>query len=194
MHMKKFGKTKHEAIENYKSIVTKDLSSKVEKPVEFEVFDKLSYEDPFTDNFEDISCFADIDNLNFENYKESPDLLELSNKTGYFTLRFNGFRSNCRVTHQPDFSNIFIAISGNTPSMDSLVRYLVSFRNEFHFHEEVTEQIFKALKEKYKPNSLLVGNLFTRRGGIDICPIRRFNYPEQPIESIMDLTIPTIYQ
>ena len=56
--------------------------------------------------------------------------------------------------------------------VDSLVKYIVSFRNENHFHEEVVEMVYKRLYDRFEPHDLLVGAIYTRRGGIDICPQR----------------------
>jgi 7-cyano-7-deazaguanine reductase len=54
----------------------------------------------------------------------------------------------------------------------SLLQYIVSMRKENHFHEEVCECIFKRLNDLLKPHELMVACLYTRRGGIDINPVR----------------------
>jgi 7-cyano-7-deazaguanine reductase len=56
--------------------------------------------------------------------------------------------------------------------MVSLAMYLVSFRSENHFHEEVCEMIYDRLNKALEPTELLVACRYTRRGGIDINPIR----------------------
>ena len=58
------------------------------------------------------------------------------------------------------------------PSADSLARYIVSHRTVSHFHEEICEMIFAHLTERFEPEQLMVSCLYTRRGGIDINPIR----------------------
>ena len=56
---------------------------------------------------------------------------------------------------------------------DSLIKYLTSFRQEYHFHEECCEMIYKRLSDILNKNDeLFVCALYTRRGGIDINPIR----------------------
>ena len=52
------------------------------------------------------------------------------------------------------------------------MQYLVSFRNENHFHEEICEMIYKRLWDTLNPEELSVTCIYTRRGGIDICPAR----------------------
>jgi 7-cyano-7-deazaguanine reductase len=53
-----------------------------------------------------------------------------------------------------------------------LLQYLVSLRNENHFHEEICEMIFKRIYDLINPSTLIVACLYTRRGGLDINPIR----------------------
>ena len=48
----------------------------------------------------------------------------------------------------------------------------MSHRTVSHFHEEICEMIFAHLTERFKPELLMVSCLYTRRGGIDINPIR----------------------
>lgn len=196
MHMKKFGKTKSEAIKNYCETVRNDLSSKIGMEVEFNVFEDLSQCESFKQQFKPFDI--NIEKLNFDNYTESPSLLEsdLSNpEERELNFIFKGFRSNCRVTHQPDFSNIYIHMKGSIlPTQESLLRYLISFRNEFHFHEEVTEQIFKSLLRRFSFDNLFIANLFTRRGGIDICPVRYLKPIKENLTDTFTLTNPTVYQ
>ena len=88
-------------------------------------------------------------------------------------LRSNLLRSNCRVTNQPDWGDVFIFMKGEKlPAADSLAKYIVSHRTVSHFHEEICEMIFAHLTERFKPEQLMVSCLYTRRGGIDINPIR----------------------
>lgn len=82
-------------------------------------------------------------------------------------------RSNCKVTHQPDWGNLFIKIQTEKPfSYKNFLEYVISFRNENHFHEEVVEMIYKRLWETFTPTGLMVCAMYTRRGGIEINPIR----------------------
>ena len=53
------------------------------------------------------------------------------------------------------------------------MEYLVSFRSEYHFHEECCEMIYKRLYDLLDADDeLFVCALYTRRGGIDISPAR----------------------
>ena len=55
---------------------------------------------------------------------------------------------------------------------EDLLRYIVSLRGENHFHEEICELVFKRISDAFAPQELMVACLYTRRGGIDINPIR----------------------
>ena len=73
----------------------------------------------------------------------------------------------------------------------SLVQYLVSFRSEYHFHEECCEMIYKRISDILNENDeLFVCALYTRRGGIDICPARwSRNFSAQNVSDLLDLSI-----
>lgn len=196
-NMKKMGKNPIEARENFLRIVKEDFYYKIGDYIDIALFDAYNAPKekfPFTE-FLDLSDSFIYDE-DFSHYKESPELLEFSGRKAVFNFYFSGFRSNCRVTHQPDFSTIFISSTGNMPTYKSLMKYLVSFRNEYHFHEEVTEQIFQAIMNKIKPDSLAIYNLFTRRGGIDICPVRHTENAKlvDLFGNAYKLTESTIYQ
>ena len=71
-----------------------------------------------------------------------------------------------------------------------LVKYLCSFRSEYHFHEECCEMIFKRLFDILdEGDALFVCALYTRRGGIDICPARwSKNCKVDDVDKLLDLT------
>lgn len=85
------------------------------------------------------------------------------------TLRF---KSNCLVTGQPDWASVFIRYVGPQIDHVSLLRYLISYRQHLGMHEQCVERIFVDLKQHCQPESLWVQAHFTRRGGLDINPVR----------------------
>jgi 7-cyano-7-deazaguanine reductase len=110
-------------------------------------------------------------------YNETPSLLELdtflNGKEERCFYHSSLLRSNCRVTFQPDHGDIFIYWKGTTHvSPESLLAYIVSFRNECHFHEEVIECVYKRLFDILNPQELKVEGFYVRRGGWDINAIR----------------------
>ena len=85
--------------------------------------------------------------------------------------KFNGFRSICPVTSQPDFANIYI-YSDKPIEVSWLNNYLISFKEHGGFHEKCIDEIYIKLEQKFNPKHLEVCGRFQRRGGIDINPIR----------------------
>ena len=86
-------------------------------------------------------------------------------------IKFNGFRSICPVTSQPDFANIYIYSSDPLPR-DWLLSYLTSFKDHGDFHEQCIESVFNTILRNFNPKHLEVAGRFQRRGGIDINPVR----------------------
>lgn len=122
--------------------------------------------------FERLEDTVDFATMQFSEYKESPDIL-VPNDVPVIQVQSSLLRSNCRVTNQPDWGDVFIYMTGAaTPTKESLLRYIISMRKENHFHEEIAECIFQRLYDKFKPEELAVACYYTRRGGIDINPVR----------------------
>lgn len=173
LNMERHGQTRQEGLDIIKRIVENDLSEATKSDVKVKLFLKEDKIEPFNGS-EAIEDLIDIDSITFDKFTESPELIEVTNEVGEAFVYISNVRSNCRVTHQPDFSRMILKYKSSTKNLDlaSLQKFVVSFRNENHFHEEVCEQMFKMLSDKLQPEELMVGMLYTRRGGIDICPIR----------------------
>lgn len=195
LHMERLGESVDEAIQNYVELVTRDLSLRTESSVEFEVYQANTSGNIFSDYVE-IEDLVDVDDINFNHFKENPDLLVKSDNKDTTKIIFKNVRSNCRVTHQPDFANLYLVMKGEQPTLESVLEYIVSFRNEFHFHEEVTEQIFHNIKTRFDIEELGVNMLFTRRGGLDICPCRATSDEllDEHFSDIQQLPLLTVYQ
>ena len=108
-------------------------------------------------------------------YQETPSVLSVIRHEDDQVSRYHSslLKSNCRVTSQPDWGDVYImykGMRGVTP--ESLLKYIVSFRDECHFHEEICETIYKRLRDVLNPPELVVTCLYARRGGIDINPVR----------------------
>jgi len=132
------------------------------------------YATPIEGDFVSLENYCNVQNMTFDQYNESSDILEVVPSIGRFERwRSYSLRSNCRVTNQPDWGDVYIHIKGdNAVTPESLLQYIVSMRRENHFHEEICECIYKRLNDLIKPEELLVACLYTRRGGIDINPVR----------------------
>ena len=175
-NMSKFGADVNECLEICKNIIEKDLSEKLQTKIEANFIENSAERIEIFKNFKNIMDFVDEKTLKVEKFKEAPELLETKeteDEKSYY-LKFDSLRSNCRVTHQPDFGDLFLYYKSKKYILeDSLIKYLSSFRSEYHFHEECCEMIFKRLYDLLNNgDKLFVCALYTRRGGIDICPAR----------------------
>jgi len=97
------------------------------------------------------------------------------------SLYSNLFRSNCPVTHLPDWSSVQVHYQGRKISRSGLLRYLISYRNHEGFHEQCIEQIYHDIMLQLRPDYLYVRGYFSRRGGICINPIRASRPIDMPV-------------
>lgn len=116
-------------------------------------------------------CIDDLD-IECSCYAVNPELLKVDGQLVTETIYSDLLKSNCLVTHQPDWGSVQISYTGNKINREGLLRYIVSFRKHNEFHEQCIERIFIDIMHYCKPKSLTVYGRYTRRGGIDINPYR----------------------
>jgi len=118
-------------------------------------------------------CIDDQD-ISIDNYTFDAELLKdaASGKIVEETLVSHLLKSNCLITHQPDWGSVQIQYRGAKIDREKLLRYLVSFRHHNEFHEQCVERIFSDIQRFCQPESLSVYARYTRRGGLDINPWR----------------------
>ena len=109
-------------------------------------------------------------------YEVKPEFLCIHETRATERLYSRLLRTRCPVTNQPDWATVTIEYSGPAIDHAGLLRYLVSFREHNGFHENCVEKIFLDITQHCTPDRLLVQARFTRRGGIDINPVRA-SYP-----------------
>jgi len=84
----------------------------------------------------------------------------------------NLFKSNCPVTAQPDWASVWIEYSGTAIEETGLLSYLLGYRKHQGFHEDCVEKIYCDILESVPVSALTVFARYTRRGGLDINPLR----------------------
>lgn len=155
-------------------IIKKDLSKLVEGDVLVEKQTGFNHEIVLTSECNQIEDF--IRDIDISEYNYNPLLLKvkLKKENKEVSLTSNLGRSNCEITNAPDFFRLFVVYEPNKVEVtyESLLQYLISLRGHQMFHEPVTERIWQDLYKLLEPKSLTVICQFTRRGGIDINPIR----------------------
>jgi len=182
--MTKLGSTPREVFDAIEKTAAKDLSELLECEVKVKCFDEsslaISMHAPFEEYQQEVLHTLEEEvplNFHVTQYTEDPSLIEVvenrysSEERVAFYSRL--LRSRCRVTSQPDSGDVIIRIKGKkTPTPSSLLKYIISFRDECHFHEEICETIYTRLNELLNPSELSVVCLYARRGGWDINPER----------------------
>jgi 7-cyano-7-deazaguanine reductase len=126
-------------------------------------------------------CIDDLD-IEVEHYDYKPELLQLK-PTGALVdekLHSHLLKSNCLITSQPDWASVYIHYKGKAIDHASLLKYLISFRSHNEFHEQCVERIYLDLWKLCEPEFLMVYARYTRRGGLDINPLRSSEPCDQP--------------
>ncbi len=125
---------------------------------------------PWENTFPGV-CIDDLD-VDIRSHGVDPNLLAVQEETGHEILSSHLFKSYCPITRQPDWASVFIEYRGRKVDHPALLKYLCSYRDHEGFAEECCEKIFLDFLSRGTPEELLVGCFYTRRGGIDINPVR----------------------
>ncbi|WP_444942210.1 NADPH-dependent 7-cyano-7-deazaguanine reductase QueF [Microbulbifer sp. ZKSA004] len=117
-----------------------------------------------------------LDHLDIEVNNYEPDhallALEGGEEDVSEVLYSHLLRSNCPVTGQPDWATVVVDYKGPALKREALLAYIVSFREHQDFHEHCVERIFCDLQQLAEFTELTVCARYTRRGGLDINPLR----------------------
>jgi len=171
LYLNSFNNTKFDSVNDVKSILERDINKVVEGEVSVKIF-KL--DELFGKKIENFSgeCLDEYDVV-CDTYTINPAYLS-SNSSEVIeeALVSNLLKSNCLVTGQPDWGSVQIKYKGSKIEKEGLLQYIVSFRDHNEFHEQCVERIFMDIMEHCKPETLTVEARYTRRGGLDINPIR----------------------
>ena len=197
-NMTQLGDTSDEARALIKDHVEEDLSALLETNVQVTIFapeDIDSTKSYFNAGYDTLEIRSGSDELYFTDYNESPELLApdfISSQEYLVTQKYHSslLKSNCRVTHQPDWGDVYISMKAKkVVRPKDLLKYIVSFRDENHFHEEICETIYKRLWDTFEPTELAVTCLYARRGGIDINPTR-ISHVDLLTDCLIDMDAP----
>ena len=100
------------------------------------------------------------------------------------------FTCLCPKTGQPDFATLILDYIADTTCVElkSLKLYIWSFRNEGHFHEDVTNRILDDLVAAIQPRFMRLTAKFYVRGGIFtniVTEQRKLGWQAQPLVDLM---------
>jgi 7-cyano-7-deazaguanine reductase len=100
-----------------------------------------------------------------------------------YTIRFqtSEFTTLCPMTGQPDFAQLTVEYSPDELCLESksIKQFLWSFRDEGHFHEDVTNMILNAMVAACSPQWMVVTGHYNVRGGIDFVITARYDKTAQ---------------
>lgn len=175
LYLGSFCQTMFDNKEQVATTIEHDLNKILKTKVQVELFEPNQKAMPQQDfSSPRLENEPEMANFQFKQYTVAPELLQFDKSAPVVTetVSTNVFRSLCPVTGQPDMASIEIQYTGNKINHQQLLAYLISYRKHQGFHENCVERIFTDLKTLMKVSKLTVTACFTRRGGIDISPVR----------------------
>lgn len=176
LYLNSFNQTKFDSMAQVQQILTSDLSKSANCDVVVKLFNADDFDclmpTPFTG-----TCLDDLD-IEVSEYDLNTELLkaDASNEIVTETLYSHLLKSNCLITSQPDWASVVIRYTGKKICHESLLKYLISFRNHNEFHEQCVERLFCDIQNKFSMTQLEVFARYTRRGGLDINPYRSTDF------------------
>ena len=119
------------------------------------------------------TTLTDFESFCLDELKPSANAaLAATAKRGADAVHTHLFRSVCPISGQPDWGSVQIAWRGRRLERRRAFAYLLSYRFEASFHEDVIEHIFVDWLHATEASEPTVDGRFLRRGGIDINPFR----------------------
>ncbi len=172
LYLNSLNQSVFESREALAEVMSSDLSAAAGKPVKVRLrtLDEVAAEGVAT---LPGRCVDDLD-VTIEHY-DHPQSGLLACDAGHMveeSLHSHLLKSNCPVTGQPDWGSVVVEYRGAALQAESLLAYLVSFRQHADFHEQCVERIFLDLQRLLQPEKLTVYARYVRRGGLDINPYR----------------------
>ncbi|MEQ9915988.1 NADPH-dependent 7-cyano-7-deazaguanine reductase QueF [Pectobacterium aroidearum] len=177
LYLNSFNQTTFDSWESVRATLAKDLAHCAQGDVSITLFKLSELEGQPIAGFTG-ECIDDQD-IQIDSYDFNADYLATNEQDAPVveeTLISHLLKSNCLITHQPDWGSVQIHYRGKRINREALLRYIVSFRHHNEFHEQCVERIFNDIMRYYQPEKLSVYARYTRRGGLDINPWRS-NYP-----------------
>jgi 7-cyano-7-deazaguanine reductase len=181
--MCKMGATLSEAIYNYEEQVKRDISACIGNTVSVKFFqsgeDETTLGDP-TEGFEDIYKVVKketLESISITDYngKEFYSIVDDGRAIGDDSMLYtNVLRSRCRHTKQKDTGAAYFRIVTHRGSVNpvELLKQVISLREVNEFHEFCAEKLYTEIMSNPLVKDCCVMLLYSRRGSLDICPVR----------------------
>lgn len=172
LYLNSFNQTRLNGVDELHARLQKDLSQGFGAPVQIKITNSEEFEQFSFGELEGL--LLDRLDIEVDQYSPIPEVLKADQQQAIVEERFVShlLKSNCLVTGQPDWASVQIHYIGAPIDQESLLRYLIGFRDHNEFHEQCVERIFTDILKQCKPQKLSVYARYTRRGGLDINPWR----------------------
>lgn len=180
LYLNTFNNTTFNTVDEVRQTMVSDLS----QAAGAEAIVEITLSDNFIGDVIGRFTAESIDALDIEcdTYVVDPSFLSVGEDRVKEDLCSDLLKSNCLVTGQPDWGSVLISYEGKAINREGLLKYIVSFRNHNEFHEQCVERIYRDIMNYCNPSELTVYARYTRRGGLDINPIRS----SQPVREVMN--------
>lgn len=189
--MCKMGDTIDEAISAYEEQVQLDLSDLLGVEITTTFHESGADEYPanpyndYTDMHQHIKTVEE--NIEITDYEAKESHIKLiPDKTCNYTYKLstNVLRSRCRHTKQKDTGSAYIHIEteGAYLSLQSLFKEIVALREVNEFHEFCAEKLYVEIMKSPYVKKCMVTLLYSRRGSLDINPVRASHSNMIPIQ------------
>jgi len=172
LYLNSFNQTRFQDISQLYQTIEHDLSTCAGKAVEVNLH-HVNELVAFQPTWLPGRCLDELD-VEINHYEYDASLLKLAAPAAVLEEKLHShlLKSNCLITSQPDWASVFIHYKGPALDHTSLLRYLISFRQHNEFHEQCVERIYQDIWQLAQPEFLAVYACYTRRGGLDINPLR----------------------
>lgn len=180
LYLNSYSQTQFASCEQVKEQLIADLSDAAGILIDVTLY-QISEFNGFKPIGEPQGFCIDHQPVTIECYHPNASLLQVDdNEMVEETLYSHLLKSNCPVTDQPDWGSVYISYQGPKIDSASLLKYIVSYRQQQDFHELCVENIFTDIMACCKPKKLTVYGCYLRRGGLDINPFRSTCYTRPP--------------
>ncbi|QKX15557.1 NADPH-dependent 7-cyano-7-deazaguanine reductase QueF [Microbulbifer sp. YPW1] len=171
LYLNSFNQSQFGSADDVRAVLEKDLSAAAGSDVAVTLYD---VEDAALDVHKPVGTCIDQLDIQVQTYQPDAELLKLREGDDVVeeVLYSHLLRSNCPVTGQPDWATVSIDYRGPALERQGLLAYIISFREHQDFHEHCVERMYCDLQKLADFEKLTVCARYTRRGGLDINPLR----------------------
>lgn len=179
LYLNSLNNTRFSNADELRTTIVGDITAVAGAPVEL---DLLTLDDPSLAGVRLIGQCLDELPVSVSDHEPNSALLELRpGQTCEEQLYSHLLRSLCPVTGQPDWASLWLHYRGPALDHASLLRYIVAYRRHQEFHEQCVERMFCDIHRRIAPEFLHIQAFYTRRGGLDINPLRSTDPAARPL-------------